>query len=196
MFGKKSFHFGFAFVTILSLGIGLLGAGPALAQNGASHPGKDWLAVGIIVKDGPDGALVEQVRPGSLAERAGLALDDLITAVNGQPVDANHPLAGLLDATGLNMNWLLNVERQGQTLTIRVRPEATGSKSAPTGDLRGTLGHLLDRFTSLLQAQTGPESPAGSTGQAPRDSGLKGWLGSLLTPPKASDKAMTETRGG
>jgi len=193
MFGKKGTYFGLVFVTILGMGIGLLGAEPALAQNGASHPGKDWLAVGIIVKDGPDGALVEQVRSGSLAERAGLALNDLITAVNGQPVDAEHPVAGLLEAAGVELNWLLTIERQGQEMSIQARPETDGSKSTSPRGLRSSLSHLLDRFsfTNLLRGF----NAARASGQSAQDSGLKGWPSSLPTSPQASDKAITETRG-
>jgi membrane-associated protease RseP (regulator of RpoE activity) len=207
MFGKKGMTFGLVFVTVLSLGTGLLGAGPALAQGGASYPGKDALAIGIAVNDGPQGAIVEQVAPGSAAARAGLAVDDVITAVDGHPVDAAYPLADLLKGAEPEGGWLLTVQRGSQVLSITIEPDLAGSKSAPiggprhtTGGLSALLGHFsfsdfLNRLHSAFAASPASPDSTGTSGQSLQAPAVKGWLNSLLTPPRPSNKVMAETRG-
>lgn len=204
MFGNKGMTFGLVLVTVVSVGAGLLGAGPALAQGGASYPGKDALAIGIAVNDGPQGAIVEQVDPGSAAARAGLAVDDVITAVDGHPVDAAHPLADLLKGAEPEGGWLLTIRRGSEVLSITIGTDLAGSKSTPiggprqtTGGLSALLGHFsfsdfLNRLHSAFAASPASPDASGQSLQAPA---VKGWLNSLLTPSRPSNKVMTETRG-
>jgi len=67
-----------------------------------------------------DGALVTQVVEGSPAAEAGLQADDVITAVNGEPVDAERTLRDRLVAYEPGDSINLAVTRGDETLTIDV----------------------------------------------------------------------------
>jgi S1-C subfamily serine protease len=66
------------------------------------------------------GALIQQVAPGSPAARAGLQPGDLITKVNDQPLDADHPLASVLAKTRPGDKVTITVLRRGQVNTVAV----------------------------------------------------------------------------
>lgn len=66
------------------------------------------------------GAVVRQIAPGSPAEAA-LQLDDVVVAVDGQPVDAPDEVGALLQAGGPGAAHTLTVERPpGGTVTVDV----------------------------------------------------------------------------
>lgn len=67
-----------------------------------------------------DGALVTEVIEGSPAAEAGLQADDVITAVNGEPVDAERTLRDRLVAYEPGDTISLAVSRGDETLTIDV----------------------------------------------------------------------------
>jgi S1-C subfamily serine protease len=83
------------------------------------------------------GALIEVIDPGSPAEKAGLQVNDLITAVNGAPVDANHPLANLIRAQKPGDKVALSVLRKTNALTVDV---TLGSRKLDTGQEVASLG--------------------------------------------------------
>ena len=58
--------------------------------------------------------------PGSPAEQAGLEAGDIITAVNGQALDGQHPLDLVTSQLAPGQTVTLEVLRDGQTLTIQV----------------------------------------------------------------------------
>jgi S1-C subfamily serine protease len=68
----------------------------------------------------PRGALIRSVVPGGPAEKAGLLKGDVVTAVNGAGVDADHPLdpAALGIAAGQTVS--LSVTRDGQQLQASI----------------------------------------------------------------------------
>jgi S1-C subfamily serine protease len=70
--------------------------------------------------DVTDGALVMEVQPGSPAETAGLQVNDVITAVNGEAVDAEHTLHDRMVAYEPGDTVTLTVLRGGETLEIEV----------------------------------------------------------------------------
>lgn len=70
--------------------------------------------------DVTEGAVVTQVLPGSPAETASLLVDDIITAVNGEAVDAEHTLRDRLIAYEPDDTIILDVLRTGESLQIEV----------------------------------------------------------------------------
>jgi S1-C subfamily serine protease len=67
-----------------------------------------------------EGALLTEVIAGSPAAEAGLRADDVVTAVNGEPVDAERTLGDRLIAYEPGDTISLDVARGGETLTIDV----------------------------------------------------------------------------
>jgi PDZ domain-containing protein len=83
------------------------------------------------------GAVVRQIAPGSPAEAA-LQLDDVVVAVDGQPVDAPDEIGVLLQAGGPGAGHTLTVERPpGGTATVDV---AISTMSAPDDPQRAIIG--------------------------------------------------------
>lgn len=69
----------------------------------------------------PSGALVQGVRPGSPADEAGLEIGDIIIAVDGQAVDAEHPLPDLIGSHKPGDRVELRIVRQLRDFTVQVR---------------------------------------------------------------------------
>jgi S1-C subfamily serine protease len=70
--------------------------------------------------DVTEGAVITEVLPGSPAETAGLQVDDIITAVNGEVVDAEHTLRDRLFAYEADDTITLDVLRSGESLQVEV----------------------------------------------------------------------------
>jgi len=83
----------------------------------------------MMARFGVAGVLINQVRPGSSAERAGLRgtdrllrrLGDIITEVDGQPVASLAELAVHLERAGIGKQVTLTVLRDGQKLQVPVQ---------------------------------------------------------------------------
>jgi S1-C subfamily serine protease len=76
---------------------------------------------------GIQGALVQEVVVGSPAEDAGVAIGDIITSVDGTPIDANHRLADLVSQYQPGDRVKLTVWRAGDvkgvTVTLGENPQ-------------------------------------------------------------------------
>ncbi|RPE81274.1 DegQ family serine endoprotease [Vulcaniibacterium tengchongense] len=66
------------------------------------------------------GALVNQVAPGSAADKAGLEPGDVIRAVDGRPVDTNADLPPLIGGKAPGTQVRLSVFRNGRTIEVPV----------------------------------------------------------------------------
>jgi S1-C subfamily serine protease len=66
------------------------------------------------------GALVQEVITGSPAADAGLAVGDIITAVDGTPIDANHRLADVVSQYQPGESIKITLWRMGNTKSIKV----------------------------------------------------------------------------
>ena len=84
----------------------------------------DGQALGVTVNH--EGQVVE-VLPGSPAERAGLVLDDRITAVNGEPVTNGESLREAVQRAEVGSELALRVQRDTATIELkaRVQPQPT-----------------------------------------------------------------------
>ena len=71
------------------------------------------------------GAWIKYVMPGSPAERAGLAANDIIVAFEGEPIDSPNEL-----------RWLASIAGVGRPVTLRV------ARLERAFDLKVTLGEL------------------------------------------------------
>lgn len=92
---------------------------PNPGQRGAG------LGQGIIT-----GARVVDIQAGSPSESAGLKVDDVITAVAGTKIDANHALADLIKLSKPGDKVNLTVTRGDQTLTLAVTLGTSPSDSS------------------------------------------------------------------
>jgi Do/DeqQ family serine protease len=64
------------------------------------------------------GVVVTQVQEGSLAERLGLQMGDIVASVNRQPIDSVTDLKDTLDTSG---PWSFGIRRGGQLFSVAVR---------------------------------------------------------------------------
>lgn len=69
---------------------------------------------------GVTGAMLQEVISGSPAEEAGLQIGDVITAVDGTPIDQNHRLVDVVGLYKPGDRVTLTVWRVGDTTTMRV----------------------------------------------------------------------------
>lgn len=94
-----------------------------ISTGKAQHP-QLGLSATDVTTTGQQGAVVAQVGSGSPAEKAGLKVNDLITAVNGLPVTGSESLVALVRAAQVGQPMKLTVVRGGAEETISVTPIA------------------------------------------------------------------------
>jgi S1-C subfamily serine protease len=85
-----------------------------------------------------DGAMVQEVVADSPAATAGLLAGDVITAVNGEPVDAERTLRDRMIAYEAGDTVTLTVLRDGESLSIDVTLD-----EPQYGDMRGMLEQMM-----------------------------------------------------
>jgi 2-alkenal reductase len=78
------------------------------------------IAVQLGLPAGTQGIVVTQTVSGSAAERAGLRANDVITKVNDQPIDPEHPLQSLMVKFRPGDKVTLTLIRDGQQRTVDV----------------------------------------------------------------------------
>jgi membrane-associated protease RseP (regulator of RpoE activity) len=86
-----------------------------------------------------DGALVVEVVAGSPAETAGLQANDIVTAVNGEPVDAERTLRDRLIAYEPGDTITLTIVRDGAEQDIEVTLGEQTVMNIDAGQLRGMM---------------------------------------------------------
>ncbi len=133
------------------------------------------------------GVLVNGVDAGDPADRAGVRLGDLITAVNGQRVDDANALRNHIAATRPGTDVTLTLLRDGREQQVRVRlseqPATRDPDSTPgSNGHREALGITVEPLTPQLAAQLGLSrsvqgvvvtdiDPAGAAAEAGMQSG-------------------------
>src|SRR5581483_5277613 len=115
-----------------------------------------------------NGALVSQVEPGSPGEKAGLKTGDVITEINGQPVNDAGSLQVEVGQKQPGTTIKLGVMRDGKNMTVPVTLEAMGSRDGSTesasterGKPRWGLG-LADLTPSTRQQLQAPSDVSGA----------------------------------
>ncbi|WNG15357.1 Do family serine endopeptidase [Cystobacter fuscus] len=93
------------------------------------------------------GAIVTGVQENTPSARAGLQQDDILTAVNGKPVDSAHALTRDIGFRPPDETVTLTVYRAGQPREVRVklaeRPDLEGFSTESPGDEREESGRRL-----------------------------------------------------
>lgn len=78
--------------------------------------------------DGSAGALVAEVESGSAADEAGFERGDVIVAIDGDPVKGSAELAARIQAHQPGDEVTLDVERDGETVTIEATLDRLGDR--------------------------------------------------------------------
>jgi serine protease Do len=87
----------------------------------------DWFGgqIGITVHDSETGAVVvDDVRAGSPAEKAGVKEKDVISEFDGERVRSAKQFSRLVEETAQGRSAKMTVQRGGQRMTLDVTPEA------------------------------------------------------------------------
>jgi S1-C subfamily serine protease len=149
------------------------------------------LAKALGLKDSR-GVLINSVQPGSPAEKAGLRAGDVITALNGTPIDDPNALRNRIASTPPGTEVTLTVVRDGHEQQVQARltslseskenangvspgkgsegghPQLGISVAPLTPDLAKQLG-LQAGATGVVVAEVDPAGPAAEAGIQPGD---------------------------
>jgi len=135
------------------------------------------------------GVLVQQVEPGSPADKGGVKQGDVIRTYNGKAVDSADHFRSLVASTGPGTEVTLGILRDGQSLTLKVTLEEQPASMAGPGGVgrgptQGTLrGISVQELTPSIRDQLGlpsnvrgavisdldPDCPAAQQGLQPGD---------------------------
>lgn len=108
----------------------------SLISGGAVQRGYVGISIGPVTEDvrealglptGTDGARVTTVNRGGPAERGGLELGDIVTAVNGEDIDDANELTRRVGAVAVGETIRLEVLRNGRRETVSIRAAARPS---------------------------------------------------------------------
>jgi S1-C subfamily serine protease len=107
------------------------------------------------------GVLVNGVDADGPAERAGLRIEDIVTAVNGERVDGANALRNHIAALRPGTDVTLTLQREGRERQVRVRiaeqtsDQEPGASSADSARPREALGMTVGPLTPQLATQLG-----------------------------------------
>ena len=153
---------------------------PELSAPETVQPGVEPGYLGMVADDRDEngrGVRVKDVDPDSPAAKAGLQAEDLITAVNGQPVQSGESLGATLHSLQAGAKVDFKIDRQGTAQNIEV---TLGRRPPPDQRRFQNFGHL-------------PAAPADQSGDAAAQQSPPGryssGVSSMLTPPQPSASA-------
>jgi len=99
------------------------------------------------------GAVVTQVEPGSAAERAGLRAGDVITELDGEPVDGSADLRNRVGLVRIGTEVELELIRDGRRETVRA------SVGGVSGNTSSVEGQTIDRLRGAEFSNLDPSHP-------------------------------------
>jgi len=171
-----------------------------LVANGRVHRGQLGVGVQALTSDLASGlglkevrgVLVNSVAPGSPADRAGLRNGDVVTAIDGHPVDDPNALRNRVATTAPDSQVRLSIIRDGKEQQVKARlGELTAESAAPqrfsggAGNAPGDrhIGVSVEPLTAALADELGvrkgtqglvvrsvdPQGPAARAGVQPGD---------------------------
>jgi S1-C subfamily serine protease len=140
-------------------------AGPALAQN------TPRAFLGISFEETGNGVIIREVVAGSGAEAAGLQVNDIITALDGEAVTAEAPLGPMILAHQPGDTIVLTIERDGEIIeleaTLGVHPD---DERLLAGGSSAMMAHFLSFGGATFQLNSAhwlvTEIEAGSPAEA------------------------------
>lgn len=112
-----------------------------LVKNGKVTRGRIGVVIQTVTQDlaesfglkAPKGAIVSQVEKDGPAAKAGLQEGDIITAVNGKPIDESVDMPVIIGSMAPGSTAKLTVIRNNKNMTIDVKvEEATNDSATPT----------------------------------------------------------------
>lgn len=106
------------------LGIQMAELTPELKKNINSDPNS-----GLTVNE-DRGVLVVKVMPNSPAAKAGLRAGDVIHQINGQAVKSADAVQQAVENSSVGQQMQLGLHRNGQNISLAIRPEALAVKAA------------------------------------------------------------------
>jgi len=105
------------------------------------------------------GALLSDIEPGSAADKAGLKRGDIVTTLNGKPIDSARKLRLSISLTPPGTVVKLGIIRDGQPMEVSVRLNEMPGGSGPAGQGPGYRGALdgvsVDELTPQVARQLG-----------------------------------------
>jgi Do/DeqQ family serine protease len=102
------------------------------------------------------GVVVTQVQPGSGAEKAGIKLGDVITSIDGTPVDTNTALHNAIGLMRVGTQVSLGILRDGKSMTLKATigkdagDEEGESAGEGAADMHGLAVADLDKSSPLF----------------------------------------------
>jgi S1-C subfamily serine protease len=126
--GRRSGGAGQGFAIPINQAVDIAHKIVAGAASDKIHIGKTAF-IGVSVSDGQGGARVREVVSRGPAQKAGLAAGDVITAIDGRPVDSATTLTNVMDT-----------HHPGDQLTLSVNSAAGGQQQIPVKAIEGPVG--------------------------------------------------------
>ncbi|MDZ7393862.1 MAG: S1C family serine protease [candidate division KSB1 bacterium] len=119
--------------------------------------GDGWLGITVISKDSADRPTVASVEPGGPAHQAGLLAGDVLVRFEGQELPSSEFAARTVRATPPGSTVMIEVERNGRLLPLRVTVGQRPAMHRPPSILGAEpFSRPLDAFPTDL-ARTSPE---------------------------------------
>jgi len=111
----------FGFISLAALLVVALAAGAVFAQDSTDTQATEATAwLGISIRDNDDQVVVARVTSGSPADTADVQVGDVIVSFNGEAVSTAAELSALVQAAAPGDVATLDIERDGEAMTVEV----------------------------------------------------------------------------